>query len=139
MMGRIQDQEWFRQTITELREYRVLVKRVQVIRIQLMKEAGPDEKVIANYSLSIGAGNNPDEISRLEVELVDKETRIKSIDTSLESLEPREKEIIELKFKKGKKDQEIYGEILQISSQTFYGIYNGAIEKIAKCLGFLEC
>lgn len=137
MEGRIQDKKWFRQTVAELREYRVLVKRVQVIRIQLMKEAGPDEKVIANYSLSIGAGQNPDEISKLEVELVEKEKRIKSIDASLESLESREREIIETKFKKGKRDSEIYGD--KMGKTTFYSMYNPAIEKLAKCLGFLEC
>jgi len=139
MEERMHDKEWFKQTVAELREYRVLVKRAWIIRIQLMKDSGPDEKVIANYSLSIGAGQNPDEISKLEVDLLEKEKRIKSIDASLESLEPREREVIEAKFMQGKKDQEIYNDILQISSQTFYGVYNGAVEKIAKCLGYLEC
>ncbi len=138
---RIQDRPWFRDTVDELREYRVLAKRIRVIEILLRKDSGPDTKLIANYGLTISAGQNPDEISKLEIELEDKQTRLKAIDASLESLEPRELEIIEAKFKQGKKDKEIY-ESLFISSDTFYNGkpgYNTAIEKIAKCLGYLEC
>lgn len=139
MEERIQDREWFQKTVAELREYRVLIKRIAVIEINLMKDAGPDAKYIANYGLTVGAGDNPDEISDLEVELITKKKRVDSIDTSMESLGPREREIIETKFKQGKKDQEIYNDVLQISSQTFYGVYSGAVEKIAKCLGYLGC
>ncbi len=141
MEERIQDQPWFRDTVNELREYRVLVKRIRVIEILLRKDSGPDAKVIANYGFTISAGANPNEISKLEVELEEKQTRLKAIEASLESLESRELEIIEAKFKQGKRDKEIY-DTLFISSDTFYNGkpgYNTAIEKIAKCLGYLEC
>ncbi|MBA1335869.1 MAG: hypothetical protein HPY66_1687 [Firmicutes bacterium] len=138
MSDRIQDQEWFRKTVAELREYRVLIRRIEVIEIMLRRNAGPDAKVIANYGMTTGAGQNPDEINPLEVELEMKQTKLKAIDASLEALEPREKQIIELKFKQGKRDQEIY-EGMQIAKATFYADYNPAIEKLAKVLGYLEC
>jgi DNA-binding NarL/FixJ family response regulator len=141
MEERIQDQPWFQKTVDELREYRVLVKRIRVIEILLRKDVSPDAKAIANYGINTYGGQNPDEISKLEVELEEKQTRLRAIEASLESLEPRELEIIEAKFKQGKKDKEIY-ESLFISSDTFYNGkpgYNTAIEKIAKCLGYLEC
>ena len=121
MEARIYDQEWFKKTVDELREYRVLVKRIEVIKILLRKDVGPDAKAIANYGIAISAGQNPNEISHLEVELEQKQTRLKAINASLESLEPRELEIIEAKFKQGKRDKEIYDDILLISSETYYG------------------
>lgn len=136
---RIQDQEWFKKTVYELRNYRVLEKRIKVIGILLRRDAGPDTKQIANYGINTSGSENPDEISELEVELEKKQTKLKAIDASIESLEEREKKIIELKFKEGINDKTIYEVKLLISSTTFYASYNEAIEKTAKCMGFLDC
>ena len=96
MEERIQDQPWFRATVDELRQYRTLQGRIRDIEIQLRRDVGPDAKVIANYGITIGAGLNPDEISKLEVELEAKQIRLKRIKNAIETLEQREKEIAEL-------------------------------------------
>jgi DNA-directed RNA polymerase specialized sigma24 family protein len=139
MEERIQDQPWFRATVDELRQYRTLQGRIRDIEIQLRRDVGPDAKVIANYGITIGAGLNPDEISKLEVELEAKQIRLKRIKNAIETLEQREKEIAELKFIHGYKDREIYESKLPMAKATFYAVYNPAIEKAAKCLGYLEC
>jgi DNA-directed RNA polymerase specialized sigma subunit len=131
--------EWFEQTVAELRRYRVLKKRVEVIEVLLRKQCGPDARAIANYGINTYGSTNPDEISRLEVELEEKQTQLQAIEKSLETLGEREKRIIELKFKHGHCDKRIYKLELPMSQTTFYGYYNEAITEIAKCLGYLGC
>jgi predicted DNA binding protein len=139
MTERIYESEWFRSTVDELRKYRTLRKRTEVIEIQLRKQCGPDARVIANYGINTYGSPNPDEISRLEVELEEKQTRLQAIEKSFEALGERERKIIELKFKRGYYDRRIYEIELPMSPTTFYDCYNEAITEIAKCLGHLEC
>jgi predicted DNA binding protein len=139
MTERIYESEWFRSTVDELRKYRTLRKRTEVIEIQLRKQCGPDARAIANYGINTYGSPNPDEISRLEVELEEKQTRLQAIEKSFEALGERERKIIELKFRQGYYDRRIYEIELPMSPTTFYDCYNGAITEIAKCLGYLEC
>jgi len=139
MTERIYESEWFRSTVDELRKYRTLRKRTEVIEIQLRKHTGPDARAIANYGINAYGSPNPDEISRLEVELEEKQTRLQAIEKSFEALGERERKIIELKFRQGYYDRRIYEIELPMSPTTFYDYYNGAVTEIAKCLGFLEC
>ena len=139
MTERIYESEWFRSTVDELRKYRTLRKRIEVIEIQLRKQCGPDARAIANYGINTYGSPNPDEISRLEVELEEKQTRLQAIEKSFEALGERERKIIELKFKRGYYDRRIYEIELPMSPTTFYDCYNGAVTEIAKCLGHLEC
>lgn len=139
MTERIYESEWFRSTVDELRKYRTLQKRTEVIEIQLRKQCGPDARAIANYGINTYGSPNPDEISRLEVELEEKQTRLQAIEKSFEALGERERKIIELKFKRGYYDRRIYEIELPMSPTTFYDYYNEAITEIAKCLGYLEC
>jgi DNA-directed RNA polymerase specialized sigma subunit len=138
MKEQIHESEWFKQTVSELRQYRFLQKRIEIIEIQLRKQCGPDAKVIANYGAQVYGGQNPDEISRLEVELEEKQIRLQAIEKSLEALDEQDRRIIELKFKQGYNDRQIYETKEFMSSKTFYDRYNEAITEIAKCLGHLE-
>jgi hypothetical protein len=138
-MTGIHKSKWFMQTVSILRSYRTLQKRIEVIEIQLRKQCGPDAKAIASYGAQVYGGQNPDEISRLEVELEEKQRRLEAIEKSLEALDEQERKIIELKFKRGCYDRLIYEIELPMSSATFYDCYNEAITEIAKCLGQLEC
>jgi hypothetical protein len=139
MTERIYESEWFRSTVDELRKYRTLRKRTEVIEIQLRKHTGPDARAIANYGINTYGSPNPDEISRLEVELEEKQMRLQAIEKSFEVLDELKRKIIELKFKQGHNDRQIYEMKLPMSPTTFYDHYNKAITEIAKCLGILEC
>lgn len=130
--------DWFRRAVDELRQYRLLKKRIEVIEILLYKQCIPDAKVIANYGINTYESRNSDEISRLEVELVEKQTWVKAIEKSLEILDEHERKIIEQKFMRGHSNEQIYT-MEGMSRSTFYEYYNEAITKIAKCLGFLGC
>ena len=139
MKEQIHESEWFKQTVSELRQYRFLQKRIEIIEIQLRKQCGPDAKAIANYGINAYGSPTPDEISRMEVELEEKQMRLRAIEKSFEVLDEPERKIVELKFKQGMNDRQIYEMELPMSSRTFYGYYNEAITKIAKCLGLLGC
>ena len=139
MTERVHESEWFRQTVDELRQYRVLKKRIDVIEIQLRRHCGPDARAIANYGIGTAGGQNADAISPLEVELEEKQTRLQALEKSFEALDRQEREVVELKFLRGHSDKEIYGEKVFMSSSTYYEYHNRAVTKIAKCLGFLEC
>ncbi len=138
-MGRVQDEEWFKQTVDELYQYRVIKKRIKVLEILLLKDVSPDAKLIGNYGMNIYGTKNPNETSQLEVELVEKQTKLEAIDASLELLDETEREIIELKFEQGYGNRIIYEVKLIMSSNTFRERYNEAITKIAQCLGYLKC
>jgi len=138
-MGRVQEEEWFKQTVDELYQYRVIKKRIKILGILLLKDVAPDTKVISNYGMNIYGSKVPNEISRLEVELVEKQTKLEAIDASLELLDETEQKIIKLKFEEGHNNIIIYEVDLPMSHTTFADCYNKAIAKIAKCLGYLEC
>lgn len=134
---RIYENEWFWQTVNVLKRYQILKKRIEIIKIQLRRDVGPDTKVIAKYGIEAYNTQNPVEISKIEVELEEKEMQVQAIEKSFEVLDELEFEIIKQKFKHGYYDRRIYEVELPMSSSTFYEYYNRAITKIAKCLGLL--
>jgi DNA-directed RNA polymerase specialized sigma24 family protein len=132
-------EDWLIRTENELRVYRTLQKRIEVINILLRKQCSPDAKAIASYGAQVYGGQGPDEIGQLEVELEAKQRRVEAIEKSIEALDAQEAALIALKHEQGYNDKEIYEAKLPMSSATFYDYYNRAIRKIAQCLGFLEC
>ena len=134
----IHKNEWFKKTVIELRGYRILQKRIEVIEILLRKQVGPDAKAVANYGAHVYGKSNPEEISKLEVELEEKQRRLEAIEKSFEVLDELEQRIVELKFKRGYRDRRIYEVELPMSPGTFYEYHNEAVIKMAKCLGYLE-
>lgn len=151
---KIQDQEWHKETAKALRRYPMLEKRVEIINLKLLREVCPSTRVTANLGMPTGKcyqdGNGEIKEKQknnvsdflynqrdLEAELEECRQQISEIDLAIQVLDDEERQIIRLKYFNSKKDYQIYQEYKPMASNTYYKILNGAIEKMAKCLGYL--
>lgn len=126
---KIQDQEWYKETAHELRQYKKYKGRIGVLEARMLRLTGPSSRVTASYG-EAGAtkpDTDEDELEQLKV-------RVASIDYALQALTEIERRIIKLKYFERRRDIFIYEMDIPMSPTTYYKALNNAMITVKKIL-----
>lgn len=129
---KIQDESWYKEIAAELRQYKKYKARIGVLESRMIRQTGPNNKVLAQYGgITSGSGSVEDTD---EEELEQLKVKVKGIEFALSALTMTERKIVELKFFERHRDVIIYEMDLLMAPATFYKTLNNIMETIHEIL-----
>lgn len=129
---KIQDESWYQEIATELRQYKKYKARIGVLESRMIRQTGPNNKVLAQYGgITSGSGSLEDTD---EEELEQLKVKVKGIEFALSALTMTERKIIELKFFERRKNVMIYDMDLPMAPNTFYKELDNAMKTVYEIL-----
>lgn len=129
---KIQDESWYQEIATELRQYKKYKARIGVLESRMIRQTGPNNKVLAQYGgITSGSGSLEDTD---EEELEQLKVKVKGIEFALSALTETERRIIELKFFERQRDVIVYEMKLPMSTVKYYKELGNAMKLIKEIL-----
>lgn len=132
MKKRIQDEPWYREIATELRQYKKYKARIGVLEARMIRQTGPINKVSAQYGDITGSAGCVEDTDEEEMEQL--KVKVESIEFALSALTATERKIVELKFFERHRDVIIYEMDILMAPATFYKELTNAMKAVQEIL-----